>query len=67
MISTGKNTSWPANVGLADSTLKVTPARLISVCGIETRKTEASNKQEQVNCCAILARSRVPHRAKHKE
>src|SRR4030095_8221587 len=49
MTSTGKHTSSPANVGLADSTLRVTPARLIRVCGIETRNTAASkNKSREI-------------------
>jgi hypothetical protein len=42
MISTGSETSCPANAGFTDSSVIVIPARLIRVCGIETRKTAVS-------------------------
>ena len=38
-ISTGSETSWPANVGLTDSAVAFKPAKLSSVCGIEIRNT----------------------------
>ncbi len=31
------------------------------------QENRSQQKQEQVNCCAVLTRRRVPHRAEHKQ